>query len=338
MKLRNRLVLLGFGLGAVAAERLLARNRREFDFYGKTVLITGGSRGLGLVLARQLAAHGARLALIARNGAELERAELDLKPYGREVLTVVCDVTDQDAVGNMVRRVRDHFGSIDVLINNAGVIEVGPMENMTIDDYEEAMKSHFWAPLYVSNAVLPEMRERRSGRIVNISSIGGKISIPHMLPYSASKHALVGLSEGMRNELIKDGIYVTTVCPGLMRTGSHVNAQFKGQNRAEFTLFSIGNSLPFSSIDAQTSASQIIHACRYGDAELVISLPAQIATTVHGLFPGIVSDIFGLYNRCLPGPGGIGEAKVSGRESQSMLSPSILTSLSDKAIPQNNEG
>ncbi|MEJ7710408.1 MAG: SDR family oxidoreductase [Pyrinomonadaceae bacterium] len=140
----------------------------------------------------------------------------------------------------MVQRVTETLGGIDVLINNAGLIQVGPLEVMTLEDYEEAMRTHFWAPLYTILAVLPQMRRRQEGRIVNISSIGGKIAVPHLVPYSASKFALVGLSTGLRTELAKDKIVVTTVSPGLIRTGSPRNATFKGKHREEYAWFSIG--------------------------------------------------------------------------------------------------
>ena len=274
------MLVAGLSLAALAAARANARNRRVMNFHNRTVLITGGSRGLGLVMARQFAAKGANLVLVARDAEELARAREDLSVYNAEVLTVVCDITDHAQVDQMLAQVRERFGDIDVVVNNAGTIQVGPMEEMTYADYDEAMQTHYYAPLYLTLAVLPEMRRRKSGRIVNISSIGGKISVPHLLPYSASKFALVGLSEGMRSELDKDNMYVTTVCPGLMRTGSHVNAKFKGQHRAEYTLFSIGDSLPFTSTDAETAAKQIVTACKYGDAELVISIPAILRRTV----------------------------------------------------------
>jgi short-subunit dehydrogenase len=328
---------LGVGCGAIAVARSIARQKRRTYFAGRTVLITGGSRGLGLEMARLFAAEGAYLALLARDANELERAQTHLNSFHTEVFTAVCDITDRQAVEAAVARVKAHYGKIDVLINNAGVIAVGPMETMTLDDYRVAMETHFWAPLYTTLAVLPDMRTRKGGRIVNISSIGGKISVPHLLPYSASKRALTGLSEGMRSELMQDGVYVTTVCPGLMRTGSHVNATFKGQNQLEYAWFSIGNALPFSSTDAEQAARQIVNACRYGDAELVVGLPAQAAALVHGLFPGATVDLFGVYNRFLPGPGGIGEAHASGKESQTALSPSPLTALSDRAVGHNNE-
>ena len=232
---------------------------------------------------------------------------------------------------------REHFGAIDVLVNNAGVIQVGPMEVMTLEDYEQAMKTHFWGPLYTTLAVLPEMREREDGRIVNITSIGGKISVPHLLPYSASKFALVGFSEGLRAELKKDGIVVTTVCPGLMRTGSPRNATFKGQHRAEYAWFSISDSLPVSSMSAERAARQIVEACKRGDAEVVLSIQAKMAVLFHGLFPGLTADLLGFVNRLLPAPGGIGTRRAKGKESESDLSPSWLTTLSEQAAARNNE-
>ena len=337
MNKRGGLLVLSLGLSAFVVARANARAKRVMNFHTRTVVITGGSRGLGLVMARQLAAKGANLAIVARDAEELARAREDLSEYRVEIMTIACDLTDRAQAESMIAQVQARFGDIDVLINNAGTIQVGPMEEMTLADYEEAMQTHYFAPLVTSLAVLPSMRQRQSGRIVNISSIGGKIAVPHLLPYSASKFALVGLSEGMRAELAKDNVFVTTVCPGLLRTGSHVNAKFKGQHRAEYTLFSIGDSLPFTSTDAETAAAQIINACKFGDAELIISVPAQLAEKFHALFPGATADLFGFYNRFLPGPGGIGTAQVSGRDSQSMLAPSVLTALSDKATRDNNE-
>src|SRR5262249_775799 len=156
-------------------------------------------------------------------------------------LAVACDLTDRADIFKLVYTVRDELGPIDCVINNAGVITVGPMELMTPCDYEQAMLTHFWAPLYTTLAVLPEMRARRAGRIVNIPSIGGKLAVPHLLPYTASKFAEVGLSAGLRAELAQDGICVTTIVPGLMRTGSAINATFKGRHRDEYTWFALGD-------------------------------------------------------------------------------------------------
>jgi short-subunit dehydrogenase len=310
----------------------------EYDLKDKTVLITGGSRGLGLVMAREFSREGSRLVLCARDAQELEQARLDVESLGAEVMVVPCDITNQQDVKSMIAAVYTRFGAVDVLVNNAGVIQVGPLEVMTHEDFELAMQAHFWGPLNTIFAVLPSMRARRSGRIVNISSIGGKVSVPHLVPYSASKFALVGLSKGLRAELMKDGIKVTTVCPGLMRTGSPRNADFKGQHRFEYAWFSISDALPLLTVSAENAARQVVNACKRGQAELVISVPAKIAVLFDSLFPEAMSQMLGLANRVLPDAGGAGTERVKGRNSTSAWSPSWLTTLNEEAALRNNEG
>ncbi|HEX3185113.1 MAG TPA: SDR family oxidoreductase [Pyrinomonadaceae bacterium] len=324
-------------LGGFALGRLLWRKMKEYDLRDKTVLVTGGSRGLGLVLAREFAANDARVAICARDEQELEQASDDLQSRGADVLAVKCDVTNMTEVEAMMNRVRQRFGKVDVLVNNAGTIQVGPLEVMNREDFEKAMLAHFWGPLNTILAVLPEMRERGHGRIVNISSIGGKIAVPHLVPYSASKFALVGLSKGLYSELRKDGIVVTTVCPGLMRTGSPRNANFKGKHREEFAWFSISDSLPVTSIKAERAARQIVDACKQGRAELIITAPAKMAVKFDALFPELSAEMLALVNRFLPGPGGIGEQSAKGRDSRSSWSPSWLTRLTEEAAMNNNE-
>src|SRR5688572_10968664 len=323
----NTVKTAAIALGAVALGKLLWRRMNEYDLRGKTVLVTGGSRGLGLVLARQFAANGARVAICARDEQELDQASDGLLSRGADVLAIKCDVTNILEVEDMVSRVRQRFGKIDVLVNNAGTIQVGPLEVMKHEDFEHAMRAHFWGPLNTILAVLPEMRERRDGRIVNISSVGGKIAVPHLLPYSASKFALVGLSSGLNAELRKDGIIVTTVCPGLMRTGSPRNANFKGRHRAEYAWFVISDSSPLTSISAESAARQIVSACKRGEADVVLSPQAKLAVKFNALFPEITADLLSLVARLLPGPGGIGRATAKGRESYSAAAPSLLTAL-----------
>jgi NAD(P)-dependent dehydrogenase (short-subunit alcohol dehydrogenase family) len=334
---KRTLVLAAAGAAGLAVARALYRRAKEYDLKGKCVLITGGSRGLGLVLAREFADEGARVAVCARDPRELERARRDLKARGAEVSAVPCDVTDRAQVAELVDVLTRRFGGVDVLVNNAGQIQVGPLDVMTLEDFERAMAVHFWAPLYTTLAVLPQMRARRDGRIVNISSIGGRIAVPHLVPYSASKFALAGLSDGLRYELRKDGVTVTTVFPGLMRTGSPRNATFKGRHREEYAWFSISDALPVTSIQAERAARQIVSACKRGRAELVITAQAQLAVKFRSLFPEATADALALAARLLPGPGGIGRARAKGRESESALAPSVLTALSDRATVRNNE-
>jgi short-subunit dehydrogenase len=181
------------------------------------------------------------------------------------------------------------------------------------------------------------MRARGAGRIVNIASIGGKVAVPHLAPYSASKFALVGFSEGLRAELTAHGILVTTVVPGLMRTGSPRNASFKGRHRAEYAWFAVSDSLPGVSMDVERAARRIVCACRDGDAEVVLSLPAKAAALAHALAPGLVADVLGLVNRFLPEPGGIGTDRKRGSESESAIAPSWLTALGDAAARRHNQ-
>ncbi|HEU4439604.1 MAG TPA: SDR family NAD(P)-dependent oxidoreductase, partial [Methylomirabilota bacterium] len=235
------------------------------------------------------------------------------------------------------------LGPIDALINTAGTITVGPIDEMTIEDYEAALATHFWGPLYTIMAVLPGMRARRVGRIVNVASIGGRLSVPHLLPYSASKFALVGLSEGLRAELAAEGIQVSTICPGLLRTGSPRHAWFKGQHRAEYAWFSVADSLPLVSMSAERAARQIVDALRFGHADRVLSLPAKLGATVHGIFPGLTAELLGLVNRLLPGSRGpgrhspVGAGALEGEASTSAVSPSVLTTLGERAAERNNQ-
>ncbi len=331
------LAAAGLTLGVIAVARAEGRRRRWMDLAGKVALITGGSRGLGLVLARELVRKGAMVAICARDELELARAGDQLEAVGADVLALTCDITRPEEIEEALAQVRERLGPVDILINNAGVIQVGPLESMTPEDYDRALRVHFWGPLHTILAVLPEMRRRKSGRIVNIASVGGKISVPHLLPYSASKFALVGLSEGLRSGLAKDRVYVTTVCPGLMRTGSPANASFKARHRQEFAWFSILDSLPFLSIDATLAARRILEACSRGDAELVMPSSVAAAVKLNALFPGVGAAVMSLAERLLPGPGGIGTETRPGTESTSRWSPSVLTRLSDEAAARNNE-
>jgi NAD(P)-dependent dehydrogenase (short-subunit alcohol dehydrogenase family) len=327
----------GAALGVALAARALVRHLRAYDLRGKVALVTGGSRGLGLVIARELVARGSRVAICARQRDELDRAAAELAERGGTVLPVECDVAEPEAAARLVAQVTRELGPIDVLINNAGVIQVGPMELMRFEDYADAMATHFWAPLRLIQAVAPSMIERRSGRIVNIASVGGKIAVPHLLPYTASKFALVGLSEGLHGELARHGVCVTTVVPGLMRTGSDRHARFKGKHRDEHAWFAVADSLRLTSMSAQRAGRQIVDAIRHGEPEITLSIQAKIATRLFALAPGLAQHVLALVDRVLPRPGGIGTASAAGSESESPAAPSVLTRASDRAAVRNNE-
>lgn len=340
---QKTLLWSAIGVGGVVAARLITQQQRAIDLKDRVALVTGGSRGLGLELARVLVESGAKTVICARNAKDLEEARQELSRLAaefenpHEILAVACDVGDREQVKAMIRQIEDQVGPVEVLINNAGTIQVGPLEEIEESDFEESINVHYWGPLYTMEEVLPEMRKRKEGRIVNISSIGGIVSIPHLVPYSAGKHALVGLSEGYRAELLKDNIYVTTVCPGLMRTGSPKNVPFKGQHRKEQTWFTLGDSLPITSMNARGAAKDIIGACRHGQSTLMLSAQAKLLSGLNGLFPGLLSDVLGWVNHWLPEPGGIGKERMKGYESESEFSPSELTKRTEEAARRNNE-
>jgi NAD(P)-dependent dehydrogenase (short-subunit alcohol dehydrogenase family) len=331
------LVGLAAGAAAAFAGGRMIRRGRAIDFAGRVVVITGGSRGLGLVIARRLAAEGARVCLLARDESELQRAAEQFPP-GADVMTLRCDIRRRGDVRAAIDAVLDRWHVVDILINNAGVIQVGPLEHMTEQDFENAMATHFWGPLHLMFETVPSMRRRGFGRIVNITSIGGRVAVPHLAPYCASKFALVGLSEGVRAELDQYGIRVTTVTPGLMRTGSPRNADMKGRHEAEYAWFAISDSLPALSASAERAARQIVEACRYGDPELTITLPAKIAIVANAFIPGVLAHVMMLGNRVLPGVNDVtGNQRRRGAESTSKWAPSAATVLTDKAAVVNNE-
>ncbi len=237
----------------------------------------------------------------------------------------------------MVGTVIAHYGKIDVLINNAGTIVVGPLSAQTPDDFKEAMDVIFWGAVHTTLLVLPHMLERRQGRIANITSIGGKIAVPHLLPYSAAKFALTGFSEGITAELAAEGVQVTTVVPGLMRTGSHLNAFFKGDNRSEYAWFGISASTPFLAMDAARAAKRIVHAIRRGDAELILGLPAKIAALAHGLAPAVTVRALAAVNRIMPGASGHGKDRHRGHQSESTPTKSPLTAFGTRAAKRWNQ-
>ncbi len=292
---------LWVGTGAAVLGWWLARrSRRPSPLAGKAALVTGGSRGLGLLIARELAVRGCRVALCARDPNELQRAVRSLRDEGLEALPLTCDVSDPKQVDRAMGEMVEHFGSVDVVVNDAGIIQVGPLEALTRADFEQAMAINFWGTFNVTMAALRTMRPRGQGWIANITSIGGKVAVPHMLPYSCAKFAAVGFSEGLRAELAGTGIRVTTIVPGLMRTGGEAHASFKGKQRYERAWFSIAAETPGLSTSARRAARLIVRAIERGQAELVVGVPAKILRLTKELLPNPALAALAAADRALP--------------------------------------
>jgi NAD(P)-dependent dehydrogenase (short-subunit alcohol dehydrogenase family) len=260
------------------------------------VLITGGSRGLGLAIATRFAHNPVRLVLASRNLAELQQAQATLLAQfahlrPEDFHLVAADLAKPEECQRLVAEAIDRFGRIDVLVNNAAIIDVGPIESQTLEIFERTMQINFFAALYTTWAALPHLRKQtpldgtRRASIVNIASIGGKIAVPHMLPYSAAKFALVGFSEGLHAELRHKGIRVTTVCPGLMRTGGEDHANIVGDVEFERRWFNFAANTPVIAVSAKYAANKIFHAVAAGRAEITISPQAWLAARIGGVFP-----------------------------------------------------
>ncbi|MBW4039483.1 MAG: SDR family NAD(P)-dependent oxidoreductase [Acidobacteria bacterium] len=282
---------------------------------GAVVVITGGSRGLGFAIASRFAGKGnaanqIRLVLASRNMAELERAQAallerhtHLRP--EDFYLVAGDLSRPEEADRLISETMARYGRIDVLVNNAGIIEVGPIESQSLEVFERTMKVNFFAALYTTWAALPHMlaQEPLSGRhrasIVNIASVGGKLAVPHMLPYSAAKFALVGFSEGLHAEVRHKGVRVTTVCPGLMRTGGENHADFVGDKDAEQRWFMFAAKTPGVAVTVDYAANRIYDATLQRRAEITISPQAFLAARFAGLFPETLQYANALTNEYL---------------------------------------
>jgi short-subunit dehydrogenase len=336
MRNRSAVSVVALGAAAVLTRKFIQRGRR-YDLKKKRVLITGGSRGLGLALAREFALRGSQVTVCARDPQRLSAAKEQFERIGLKIDAISCDITKESEVNRLVGELETKDGPLDVLVNNAGRIEVGPLETTTLQDFEEAMATHFWGPLHLMRAVIPEMRHQHGGRIVNIVSIGGKIGVPHLIPYDGSKFALAGLSEAITAEVRKDNIFVTTVYPGLMRTGSPRNANFKGQHNKEYTWFTLSDSMPLITIRAARAARKIVDACRGGRASLTISPAAKVAALAHAVAPNSVIGMLAVVNKLLPKSDSSATQSHKGRDSQTWLTRSPLTILDRLAANNLNQ-
>jgi NAD(P)-dependent dehydrogenase (short-subunit alcohol dehydrogenase family) len=328
------------GAAAVGMAAYL-RRRPAYDFDGRTVLITGGSRGLGLVLARAFLARGASVALMARDPGKLARAVESLGP-GVPAAGVVGDVRVPDSCAQTVDEVIARFGRLDVLVNNAGVILSAPLARTSIDDFQVLMDVHFWGTLHMTSAALPHLLAGSGGRVANICSIGAKVPVPHLSAYCASKFAQAGLSAVLAEELRQHGVSVTTIFPGLMRTGSHVQARFRGDVEREYQIFALAAATPVLAISAERAARSIVRAVARGQAELTLPASMRLAARTTALAPNLTAAVLARVNRFLPDGRVPQRRRVRSsavRGADVRLGPAVRAAivLGERAADRNNE-
>jgi NAD(P)-dependent dehydrogenase (short-subunit alcohol dehydrogenase family) len=309
---RTRVAMLALGgLATVGTAVWLGRHRTRYDLHGRTVLITGGVRGLGLLLAREFGRRGARLLVVSRTPSEIARAEEELRARGYDVMGECCDVRDPRAVADLVMLAVGRTGRLDVLVNNAGVIQAAPFEQAELEDFQESLDTHFWGPLYLTREALPHLKRAPGGaRILNVSSFGGRVGVPHLSAYSSGKFALVGLSETLRAELRKDGILVTTATPGLMRTGSHRKILMRGQHEKEALWFGAGIATSLTSMSGERAARQLVNACVAGRAHVTPVTQFRLAEIGNVVAPEFAAALKSAVVTQLPGPTGDAGGRV----------------------------
>jgi short-subunit dehydrogenase len=328
-------------LAAYAAYRAGTRLARRFDLRGATVLILGGSRGLGLELARAYAGAGAaRLVLVSRDHGRLLQAKARIEAHGAVVEVLARDLRTPGAAAEAVAWAHARAGRLDVLVCNAGIIQASPREHLADNDYEDAFALHVQAPREAIEAAAPIMKAQpQRGRIVVISSVGGLVAVPHLIPYAASKFALTGLAGALAPALRRDGIFLTTICPGLMRTGSHRNAAFKGEAAKEYAWFAVADASPLLSMNAARAARRIVAASRSGVARLTLTLNARLAHALDTLAPELTADLMAAAERLLPAPTGPkGDTLRLGHEIAAEAGvPPVLVAPAEAAAARNLE-
>ncbi|WP_370747604.1 SDR family NAD(P)-dependent oxidoreductase [Streptomyces sp. MnatMP-M17] len=281
---------------------------------GLSAVVTGGSRGLGLLLAEQLAVRHCDVTIVARDERELARAEaLVRRPPGVRIRTAVCDVRDREAVRRLMRDTALACGGIDIVIANAGIIQVAPVDAIGAEEFEGALDSIFMGALHTSLEALPYLRRSPAGgRLALIGSVGGLLAVPHMLPYSCAKAAVGALAEGLHAEAARDGVSVTAVHPGLMRTGSHLHATFGGDQVGEFAWFSAIAGAPVVSMGARRAADRIVTGVQRRRIRIVLTPTARAASLAHGLAPALTTRMTTLAARGLPDAKPASDAAATG--------------------------
>jgi len=195
-----------------------------------TVLITGASQGIGQATARLFANHGYNIVLAARQAERLEATAQEIRAMGQTAIAIPTDVKQPEQVNSLVQKALAQYGSIDVLVNNAGIYISGPAEEFSLDDWHQAIDTNLWGYIHTIHALLPHFLSRQAGTIANVGSIGGLVPIPYLTPYSTSKFAVTGLTRSLHSELAPKGIHVCGIYPNLIKTDFLERAIFRGKD------------------------------------------------------------------------------------------------------------
>jgi hypothetical protein len=253
------------------------------NFKNKVVVITGASSGIGEAAAEKFAKKGANIVLVARRKDKLEQVKKKLSKYPIEILVQVCDVSDKQQVKQMSETVIDTFSQIDVLVNNAGFVIYGKVEELSIEDIESQMQTNYFGMINCTKYFLPYFLKQNSGHMVNVASVGGSFGVPGIASYCATKFAMLGFSEGLQHELHGTNVGVTVVSPIMVRTALFDHPSFKN-----FTKHATGISL-----SSETVANAIIKAANSSRLEIVVPSVVRIGIWLKHTFPFLINPLLG---------------------------------------------
>ncbi|MBW4450628.1 MAG: SDR family oxidoreductase [Spirirestis rafaelensis WJT71-NPBG6] len=259
-----------------------------------TVIITGASQGIGKATALEFARQGCNIVLAARQPERLEAAAIEVRELGREALAIPTDVRDPQQVNNLVEKALEHFGHVDVVINNAGIFALGPVEEFQLSDWQQIINTNLLGYIHVIHAILPHLLERGKGTIVNVSSIAGLDAIPYQIPYNTSKHAIAGLTKSLHAELSPKGIQVTGIYPSFIRTQIDERTIFRGKEeettKARYDLVNTMLHTPLLE-KPEKVAKAIWKGVKNQRADVIVG-QAKLWTTMYHLFPGLMKPLF----------------------------------------------
>ncbi len=246
---------------------------------GKVVVITGASTGIGQATAEAFAREGATVVLAARSEGRLDRIAGEIEQAGGRAIPVAVDVTDRSAVFEKIKEVAEAQGRIDVLVNNAGIGLLSPVEDMDPEDLKRVFEVNLFGLIWCTQAVLPHMTRQKHGRIVNVSSVVGKSPLPHLSAYAASKFAVQAFSDTLRMEVGQHGISVSVVCPPRVDTAFHYTPLMRLKK---------GQRMSAPAISAESVAATVVRATRKGSREVVISFYGKAFVLFRRLSPRLM--------------------------------------------------
>lgn len=252
------------------------------EFKNKVVVITGASSGIGEASAIKFAEKNAKIVMVGRRKEKLLEVEKKISKFKAETLVYKCDVSEKSEVEKMSKEVLNKFGTIDVLVNNAGFGIYGKVSDLTIEEIEAQMSTNYLGMVYFIKNFLPKMLEQKSGHIVNVASVAASFGLPGIASYCASKFAMLGFSEGLHHELKGSGVGITVVSPIMVRTNFFDHPSFETMPKYSSTALS-----------AETVAKAVVKAANSSRLEIIVPPVVRGAVWAKQTFPYIINPIIG---------------------------------------------